>query len=164
MNLKRLSGAILTLVTVLALMHVSPVQGQSVYTNTAKSKYVKTTVDTFVTTVSGYTQTSISGFVTNESATKQLYVYFAKTTGAKDTGTRVLLEPGKVLQFTNIKSSKIYREAVSDSVFSQVIIGSVQLNSNDSPELGEFEHAVFHFDNWFLKPEKVRAKKFIRLT
>lgn len=139
----------------------SELEAQTIYTNTAKAKYVKTSNDTFIVTTGGFVQSTVSGFVTNESATKQLYVYFAKSTGAIDTGTRILIEPGKTLHFRNIKTAKIYRVAVSDSAFSQIIIGDVQLNSNDNPEIRNYEYAVYHSDNDFRKPERYRMRKNI---
>lgn len=98
---------------------------KTVYTNSGNSKYVKTAVDTF--RVPGVKYSLRKGFISNQSATKQLLVYFSDESGAKDTSSRVLIEPGKTLHFT-FSGTKIFRNAVTDSAYSQVIIGDVQLN------------------------------------
>jgi hypothetical protein len=105
-------------------------KAQTPFTNTGKAKYIKTTVDTF--SVPGMTSAYKQGFITNQSSTLSLNVMFSKRDGSKDTSSRVVIPAGKTLHF-NFVGTKIFRYAVTgtDSVYSQVIIGDVQLNFNE---------------------------------
>lgn len=123
---------ILVSLMLLSSMTITPDESkaQAPFTNTAKAKYVKTTVDTF--SVPGMTSAYKTGFITNQSSTLSLNVMFSKRDGSKDTSSRVIIPAGKTLHF-NFVGTKIFRYAVTgtDSVYSQVIIGDVQLNFNE---------------------------------
>jgi len=99
-------------------------QSQPIQTSST-AKYVKTAVDTV--TFTGVT-VKRQGMITNQSADKNLVVYFSDKDGIKLTNSYVMIPPGKNLKF-NCVTKKIFRNAVSDSVFSQVILGDVQLQS-----------------------------------
>lgn len=109
---------------------ISELKAQTPYTNTGKAKYVKTTVDTF--SIPGVSGAYREGFITNQHATLSLNVMFSKRDGSKDTSSRVIIPAGKTLHF-NFVGTKIFRYAVTgtDSVYSQVIVGDVQLNYNE---------------------------------
>ena len=105
-------------------------QAQTPYSNSGRDRYIKTTVDTFL--ILGVTGAYRQGFITNESSTLKMNVMFSKRDGTKDTASRVIIPAGKTLHF-NFVGTKIFRYAVTgtDSVYSQIIIGDVQLNYND---------------------------------
>lgn len=113
------------IVVLLLLLTSLSIQAQTPYTNTGKAKYVKTTVDTF--SIPGVTGAYRQGFITNQSTTTSLNVMFSTKAGVKDTASRVVIPAGKTLHF-NFVGTKIFRYTSADSVYSQVIIGDVQLN------------------------------------
>lgn len=121
---------ILLIAISLSMFTTLTVEAQTPYTNTGKAKYVKTTVDTF--SIPGVTGAYRQGFITNQSATLSLNVMFSTKAGVKDTSSRVVIPAGKTLHF-NFVGTKIFRYAVTgtDSVYSQIIIGDVQLNYNE---------------------------------
>jgi len=121
------------IVVSLLLLTSLSIQAQTPYTNTGNAKYVKTTVDTF--SIPGVTGAYRKGFITNQSTTLSLNVMFSTRAGVKDTSSRVVIPAGKTLHF-NFVGTKIFRYAVTgtDSVYSQVIIGDVQLNFNDNED------------------------------
>lgn len=120
----------------LMLPNESDLQAQTPYTNTGKAKYVKTAVDTF--SIPGVSGAFRQGIITNQSASLALNVMFSKRDGTKDTSSRVVIPAGKTLYF-NFVGTKIFRYAVTgtDSVYSQVIIGDVQLNYNETDMLND---------------------------
>lgn len=137
-------------------------KAQTPYTNTGKAKYVKTAVDTF--SIPGVTGAYRKGFITNQSTTTSLNVMFSTKAGVKDTSSRVVIPAGKTLHF-NFVGTKIFRYTSADSVYSQVIIGDVQLNYNDKEneinlaynnqlidKRHKYEYAVLNNRNWFYKP------------
>ncbi len=129
MLLKHL-GRIILFVLALSIFTSLNIEAQTPYTNTGNAKYVKTTVDTF--SIPGVTGAYRKGFITNQSTTLSLNVMFSTRAGVKDTSSRVVIPAGKTLHF-NFVGTKIFRYAVTgtDSVYSQVIIGDVQLNYNE---------------------------------
>jgi len=124
------------LMSVMLPLNHSDLQAQTPYTNTGKAKYVKTTVDTF--SIPGVTGAYRQGIITNQSASLSLNVMFSKRDGTKDTSSRVVIPAGKTLYF-NFVGTKIYRYAVTgaDSVYSQVIVGDVRLNYNETDLLND---------------------------
>jgi hypothetical protein len=120
-------GRIILFALVLSIFTSLNIEAQTPYTNTGNAKYVKTTVDTF--SIPGVTGAYRKGFITNQSTTLSLNVMFSTRAGVKDTSSRVVIPAGKTLHF-NFVGTKIFRYAVTgtDSVYSQVIIGDVQLN------------------------------------
>jgi len=120
-------GRIILFALVLSIFTSLNIEAQTPYTNTGNAKYVKTTVDTFL--IPGVTGAYRKGFITNQSTTLSLNVMFSTRAGVKDTSSRVVIPAGKTLHF-NFVGTKIFRYAVTgtDSVYSQVIIGDVQLN------------------------------------
>lgn len=120
---------ILVLVMLISSLTLS-LKAQTPFTNTGKAKYIKTTVDTF--SIPGVTGVYRQGFITNQSSSLSMNVMFSKRDGSKDTSSRVVIPAGKTLHF-NFVGTKIFRYAVTgtDSVYSQVIIGDVQLNFNE---------------------------------
>lgn len=113
-------------------------KAQTPFTNTGKAKYIKTTVDTF--SIPGVSGAYRQGFITNQSSSLSMNVMFSKRDGSKDTSSRVVIPAGKTLHF-NFVGTKIFRYAVTgtDSVYSQVIIGDVQLNFNEQEFKDEYE-------------------------
>jgi len=107
------------------------------YQKQATAKYVKTTRDTV--TLSGFIDEKKTGIITNESASKELEVFFGKraTTPAIDSTAYFKLPAGKTLLFQT-GSTRIYRRATSDSVYSQVLMGNVNMGFNDGG-VGSFE-------------------------
>lgn len=92
------------------------------YQDSATAKYVKTTrFDTV--SVPYVTGSKTSGIVTNESASFDLKVWFAKKdSSVRDAKTFTVLKPGRSIKFSFF-GKKIFRCASADSVFSQVIFG-----------------------------------------
>lgn len=125
--MKRFSFKSLSLIFLALLIASFSIQAQTPYTNTGKAKNIAgTTVDTF--SIPGVTGAYRKGFVTNQSTTKSLYVMFSTRAGVKDTSSRVMIPAGQTLHF-NFVGTKIFRYCGSgDTVYSQVIIGDVQLN------------------------------------
>lgn len=167
---KKLSLTVfIALISLFLFIPPAPAQ-KTIFTNTGKAKYIKTTVDTF--SIPGVTGTVREGFITNQTASKQLTVYFSNESGVKDTSSRVIMDGGKTLHF-KFKGTKIFRVQTSataaDSVYSQVIVGQVELNSNDRFEnkpwvdyaslyisKQKYVYALF-YNNKFLKPERLKV-------
>lgn len=166
--MKLIFGKLNIFVMLIALVFVtsfiSKAEAQTPYTNTGKAKYVKTTVDTF--SIPGVTGAYRQGFITNQSASLSLNVMFSKRDGSKDTSSRVVIPAGKTLHF-NFVGTKIFRYAVTgtDSVYSQVIVGDVQLNFNgyESEELNNIEFANQNESllAYFMKKENYNASQAI---
>lgn len=126
MKFKRIFLAMVMLVFVSFLS--ATMQAQPV----TSGKYVKTAVDTF--TYSGYA-TTLKGMITNEGDT-DLYVYWSNAAGSKLTTSVIKIPKGKPLLF-NCYTKKIFRLAVKDSVYSQIIIGDIQWGANLELKEGE---------------------------
>lgn len=92
------------------------------YQDSATAKYVKTT--RFDTVSVPYVKGSkTNGIITNESASYDLKVWFAKKdSSVRDEKTYTFLKPGRSIKFS-FYGRKIFRCSASDSVFSQVIFG-----------------------------------------
>ena len=129
---------------------------QPIQTSTT-AKYIKTAEDTLT-----YTSAAVrSGIITNQSADKNLIVYFSNKAGVKLTNSYVIIPAGKTFRF-NALTYRIFRHASADSVFSQVILGEVQLNRIEKNEKGSGK--PFVNENPYFMPSDQRYGKPIRYS
>jgi len=144
-NAFRLSVILLVLV-MFSMPLLNEAKAQQPIQASTTAKYVKTAEDT-VKYTSVATRT---GIITNQSASKNLIVYFSDRYGAKLANSYVIVPPEKTLRF-NCLTYKIFRHAESDSVFSQVILGDLQLNRIEKQVEGSGKHFTNEnnrFVNW----------------
>lgn len=162
-------GRIILFVLALSIFTSLNIEAQTPYTNTGKAKnIIGTTVDTF--SIPGVTGAYRKGFITNQSTTKSLYVMFSTKAGVKDTSSRVLIPAAKTLHF-NFVGTKIFRYCGSgDTVYSQIIIGDVQLNYNEPKDeinltynnqlidkRHKYEYAVLNERKWMFRPRSYKV-------
>lgn len=114
--------AMLMLIAIGFFTPVQEVKAQPIQTSSL-AKYVGTSEDT-VTFAGTVIRRQI--LVTNHSATKNLIVYCSDKLGVKLTNSYTVVPPGKSAKiWGTIK--RVYRHAESDSCFSQVLLGEIEL-------------------------------------
>jgi len=153
------TGIMLFLMLCLSLGFINPMQidAQTYGKYGTTSKYIKTTRDTL--TLPGFLGEVKTGIITTETASKQLEIFFGKSgSTALDSTTYFLIPAGKTLVFQT-KSTRLYRRnASTDSTYSQVYLGNVELGFNDLPHDNmNFEVASFYLiDN--KEYEKIKSE------
>lgn len=122
----------LAIILFLSLMGYETGNSQTYGKYGTTSKYIKTTRDTL--TLPGFLGEKKTGIITTETASKQLEVFFGKSSAtALDSTTYFLIPAGKTLLFET-KSTRLYRRnASTDSTYSQVYLGNVDLGYNEIP-------------------------------
>lgn len=131
-NKKKLCGYIMIIILMISLVGFESGYSQTYGKYGTTSKYIKTTRDTL--TLPGFLGEKKTGLITTETASKQLEVFFGKSGAtALDSTTYFLIPAGKTLIFET-KATKLYRRnASTDSTYSQVYLGNVDLGYNELP-------------------------------
>lgn len=134
MNLRSLKSGSIILLLFILFGFINPIQSnaQTYGKYGTTSKYIKTTRDSI--TIPGFIGERKTGIITNETASKQLEVFFGKQAAVGlDSNTYFLIPAGKTLLFQTASTRLYRRNASTDSTYSQVYIGNVDLGYNDLP-------------------------------
>ncbi len=131
-RIKKLWGSIIIIFLMISLVGIESADSQTYGKYGTTSKYIKTTRDTL--TLPGFLGEKKTGLITTETASKQLEVFFGKSGATTlDSTTYFLIPAGKTLLFET-KTTKLYRRnASTDSTYSQVYLGNVDLGYNELP-------------------------------
>ena len=140
-------GLILLLLILFGLPMQSNSQTYGKYGTT--SKYIKTSRDTL--TLPGFLGEKKTGIITTETASKQLEVFFGKSGATTlDSTTYFLIPAGKTLVFQTTSTRLYRRNASTDSTYSQVYLGNVDLGYSKLPSDDDVDIQNFEFTSFYL--------------